>query len=122
MRNAPKKITFKRETQQLEIVFEAHTFSFSPEFLRVYSPSAEVKGHGSGQEVLQLNKQNVTITNIDPQGNYAIRLVFDDGHDSGIYTWDYLFDLGLNKESLWQEYLSKVEEKNTSAITWVDPQ
>ena len=80
----------------------------SCEFLRVYSPSAEVRGHGKGQEVLQLGKENVNITAIEPVGNYAVKLVFSDGHDTGLYSWDYLYDLGKDYEALWLEYLGKL--------------
>ena len=83
-------------------------FSFSFEYLRVYSPSAEVKGHGPGQEVLQTGKENVAITAIEPVGHYAVRLVFDDGHDSGLYSWSYLHELGSNMESNWQHYLDRL--------------
>jgi len=91
----------------------------SCEFLRVYSPSAEVKGHGPGQEVLQIGKEDVNITAIEPVGNYAIKLVFSDGHDTGLYSWDYLYDLASNYEALWLEYLGKLNasghvRKNTA--------
>jgi DUF971 family protein len=80
----------------------------SCEFLRVYSPSAEVRGHGHGQEVLQTGKEDVSITGIEPVGNYAIKLVFSDGHDTGLYSWDYLYALGRDYEALWLEYLGKL--------------
>jgi DUF971 family protein len=80
----------------------------SCEFLRVYSPSAEVRGHGHGQEVLQIGKEDVNISAIHPVGNYAVKLVFTDGHDTGLYSWDYLYDLARNYESLWLEYLGKL--------------
>lgn len=80
-------------------------FELGCEYLRVYSPSAEVKGHGPGQSVLQTGKEHVNITDIVPIGNYAVRLVFDDGHDSGIYTWDYLYELGRRQQEMWENYL-----------------
>jgi DUF971 family protein len=80
----------------------------SCEFLRVYSPSAEVRGHGNGNEVLQVGKEDVNITAIEPVGNYAIKLVFTDGHNTGLYSWDYLYDLGNRYEALWLEYLGKL--------------
>jgi DUF971 family protein len=91
----------------------------SCEFLRVYSPSAEVKGHGPGQEVLQIGKEDINITAIEPVGNYAVRLVFSDGHNTGLYSWDYLYDLASNYEGLWLEYLGKLSaaghvRKNTA--------
>ncbi len=126
--SAPTEIKFRRQSQILEIAFGEERFSLSAEYLRVFSPSAEVKGHGPGQEVLQLNKSQVGITKIEPQGNYAIKLVFSDRHDSGIYTWSYLRELGENHTQYWQEYLAKVEEhehnkasEGISAVKWVDP-
>ena len=122
---APKQIKLHKKTQQLELVFADSTYSLSAEFLRVHSPSAEVKGHGPGQEVLQLNKENVTITNVLAQGNYAIKIVFSDGHDSGIYTWSYLYELGENEQTLWAEYKQKCEEHKeaeiTSTVKWMSP-
>ena len=79
------------------------------EYLRVYSPSAEVRGHGPGQEVLQIGKENVNISNIEPIGTYAVRLCFDDGHDSGLYSWEWLHHLAVNQEKLWQAYLDRLE-------------
>jgi len=78
------------------------------EYLRVYSPSAEVRGHGPGQEVLQVDKEDVGIDQITPSGNYAIKITFDDGHDSGIFTWTYLHELGINYEAYWQDYLDRL--------------
>jgi DUF971 family protein len=80
----------------------------SCEFLRVYSPSAEVRGHGHGQEVLQTGKKDVEIVSIEPVGNYAIKPVFSDGHDTGLYSWDYLYELGENQEKLWTRYLERM--------------
>ncbi|VUD40760.1 hypothetical protein TDB9533_00347 [Thalassocella blandensis] len=130
--NPPSKIKLHRRTQVLELEFqtadeaEPQAYELSAEFLRVQSPSAEVKGHGPGQEVLQLNKQSVAITGIEAQGNYAIKIIFSDGHDSGIYTWQYLYHLATQQVNLWQEYQAKVkhheETKDMQAIKWISPQ
>ncbi|MFQ5609287.1 MAG: gamma-butyrobetaine hydroxylase-like domain-containing protein, partial [Woeseiaceae bacterium] len=85
------------------------TFDYPFEYLRVYSPSAEVKGHGPGQETLQIGKEDVQITDIEPVGHYAVRLVFDDGHNTGLYTWVYLRELAENMESNWQAYLDRLQ-------------
>jgi DUF971 family protein len=87
---------------------------FSCELLRVFSPSAEVRGHGPGQEVLQIGKRDVNINAIEPVGNYAIRLLFSDGHDSGIYTWDYLYELAQHADAMWQDYLARLEALGAS--------
>jgi len=105
----PSKINLNKAKTVLTVTFDENDYHLSAEFLRVYSPSAEVVGHGPGQETLQLNKENVTITNIQPTGNYAIILFFSDGHDTGIYSWSHLFNLSINKDNLWNEYLSKLE-------------
>jgi len=105
----PSKINLNKAKTVLTVTFDENDYHLSAEFLRVYSPSAEVVGHGPGQETLQLNKENVTITNIQPTGNYAIILFFSDGHDTGIYSWSHLFNLSTNKDNLWNEYLSKLE-------------
>ena len=105
----PTDISLHQASRKLELVFDDGTHgTLSCEFLRVYSPSAEVRGHGSGQEMLQTGKENVNIENIEPVGNYAIRLIFSDGHDTGLYSWDYLYDLVKNQASLWQAYLDKL--------------
>lgn len=123
--DAPSKIKLHRRSQVLEVCFGYDCFDLTAEYLRVYSPSAEVKGHGSGQEVLQLNKSSVAITGVETQGNYAIRLIFSDRHDSGIYTWRYLRELGENKDAYWRDYLERVaqHEANRGAqpVRWVDP-
>lgn len=107
----PTGITLHRKSRLLELVFDNGShFSLPFEYLRVYSPSAEVRGHGPGQEVLQLGKRDVYITALDPVGNYAIRPVFSDGHDSGLYSWDYLYMLGEQHQTLWQEYLARLEQ------------
>lgn len=107
----PSTINLLKESRILKLVYEDRTeFDFSFEFLRVYSPSAEVKGHGSGDGVLQVGKENVGIAEIEPVGNYAIKIRFDDGHDTGLYSWDYLYDLGMNREMYWHDYLQKLKE------------
>ena len=107
----PVSNNLHKKSRILEISFdEGSTFELSCEMLRVLSPSAEVSGHGSGQAVLQLGKEEINITDIEPVGNYAIKLVFDDGHHTGLYTWDYLYDLGNNKDDYWQEYLQALKD------------
>lgn len=107
----PKDIKLHQNSHILEITFnEGSTFNLPTEYLRVNSPSAEVQGHGPGQEVLQIGKQDVNITKIDMVGNYAIQLSFDDNHDTGIYSWDTLYDLGKNYESNWNTYLERLKE------------
>ncbi len=101
----PSRIRLLQGQRILEISYESgETFQLSCEFLRVHSPSAEVQGHGPGQGVLQTGKENVNITAVEPIGNYAVRLVFDDGHDSGLFSWDYLHRLGRNRDAYWAEY------------------
>lgn len=107
----PLAINLHQKSCILEIEFDdGKSFEFTCEFLRVYSPSADVRGHGPGQAVLQVGKQNVTIKEIEPVGNYAIKLHFDDGHNTGIYSWSYLYDLGKNRDSYWQEYLEALHK------------
>jgi DUF971 family protein len=102
----PISINLHKKTRLLEITYDdGKQFEFSAEFLRVHSPSAEVRGHGPGQGVLQTGKENISVTTIEPVGNYAIKLHFDDGHNTGIYSWSYLYDMGINKQKYWQEYL-----------------
>jgi DUF971 family protein len=111
----PTEIKLHQKSRELEIHFDDNAeFRFSCEFLRVYSPSAEVRGHGPGQEVLQVGKKNVDITAIDPVGSYAVKLVFSDGHDTGLYSWDYFYDLGKNKDSYWKTYLARMEQSGAS--------
>ena len=107
----PTDISLHQKSRVLELSYEDGKVHQLPcEYLRVYSPSAEVTGHGPGQEVLQLNKEDVNITGIEPQGNYAIKLVFDDNHDTGLYTWEYLYELGENYKEKWEGYLRRVKE------------
>jgi DUF971 family protein len=125
MQALPSKIQLHKKSQQLELHFGSEQFLLPAEFLRVHSPSAEVKGHGPGQEVLQFGKQEVTIVAIERAGNYALKLVFDDSHDSGIYTWDYFYQLGKNQEQLWETYLQKLHSagksraKDTSLVKFI---
>lgn len=105
----PTEIKLHQKSRVLEISFDdgAH-FRLPCEYLRVFSPSAEVRGHGPGQEVLQLGKENVNITAIEPVGTYAVALHFDDGHNTGIYSWEYLHDLGANQEDNWNRYIERL--------------
>ncbi len=125
MNNLPTKIQLHKRSQQLELHFGGEQFLLPAEFLRVHSPSAEVKGHGPGQAVLQYGKKDVVITGIERAGNYALKLIFDDGHDSGIYTWEYLYELGKNQDGLRQQYLENLQtagksrEKDTSVVKFI---
>ena len=106
----PTDIKLHQASRLLEIHFDNQTeCQLSCEFLRVYSPSAEVRGHGAGQEVLQLGKEDVNIAAIEPIGNYAVKLVFTDGHDTGLYSWDYLYYLAKHYEPMWMDYIAKLE-------------
>lgn len=106
----PTSLTVHKQSRVLEVAFDSgESFSLPFEFLRVYSPSAEVRGHGAGQEVLQTGKRDVLITAIEPVGNYAIQPHFSDAHNTGIYTWDYLNWLGANQAQLWEDYLKRLE-------------
>ena len=104
----PSNINLSKDKKILTIRFKAIDYSLSSEFLRVHSPSAEVLGHGPGQEILQLNKENVTIDKIRSVGNYAIAIHYSDNHTSGIYSWNYLYYLALNQDKLWKKYSQKV--------------
>ncbi len=111
----PTEITLHQQSRQLEIAFDDGTRYRLPfEFLRVHSPSAEVRGHGAGQEVLQVGKRNVNLLNLEPVGSYALKMTFDDGHDSGLYPWEYLHDLGENQDAMWQNYLKQLEAAGES--------
>jgi len=107
----PSDIRLSKDKKQLTITFDKVEYPLSSEFLRVYSPSAEVQGHGPGQEVLQLNKENVEIEKIQPTGNYAIAIHFSDGHSTGLYSWNYLHHLATNYDKLCSEYCQKVKDK-----------
>lgn len=106
---SPTEIKLRNKSRVLEIAFEdGQRFELPFEYLRVFSPSAEVRGHGPGQERLQLGKENVAITRIDPVGHYAVKLVFDDGHDTGLYSWSYLHELGEKLAENWRDYLDRL--------------
>jgi DUF971 family protein len=109
-KHTPTEIKLHQKSRQMELSFaDGKRFELSYELLRVYSPSAEVRGHGPGQEVLQVGKKNVEITAIEPVGSYAVQPRFSDGHDSGLYSWDYLYELGLDRDQLWQQYLQRMQ-------------
>jgi DUF971 family protein len=104
-------IKLRRQSRVLEVAFDdGQTFSLPFEYLRVYSPSAEVRGHGPGQETLQLGKHEVQVVRVEPIGNYAVRLDFDDGHNTGLYTWAYLHELGTTHAAKWQQYLERLQK------------
>lgn len=111
----PTEIKLHQKSRLLEVSFaDGRSFRLPCEFLRVYSPSAEVRGHGPGQEVLQAGKKDVTIEKIEPVGHYAIQLRFSDGHDTGIYSWDLLYDYGMHQEQMWQHYLKRMADAGAS--------
>ena len=110
----PSNITLSKDKRLLTVSFRDNDYVLTSEFLRVYSPSAEVRGHGPGQETLQLNKQSVLISSIVPMGNYAIAIHFSDGHTTGIYSWTYLLHLGTEKDELWLDYCNRVKENNNN--------
>jgi DUF971 family protein len=111
----PIQIKLHTQSRELELVYpNQSSFLLSFELLRVYSPSAEVKGHGKGSEVLQVGKKEVKIVSIEPAGNYAIKITFDDGHDSGLYDWKYLYQLGEHKTQMWQDYLERLKNAGQS--------
>jgi DUF971 family protein len=107
----PVEISLHQKSRILEITYsDGECFELSYEFLRVHSPSAEVQGHGPGQGVLQVGKEDAMISHIEPVGSYAIQPTFDDGHDTGLYSWETLYDLGKNRDSYWKHYLEKLEK------------
>ena len=111
----PTEITLHQQSKMLELAFDdGARYKLAFEFLRVFSPSAEVRGHGPGQEVLQVGKRNVMLTGIEPVGSYAVKLVFDDGHDSGLYTWEYLYELCKYRDAMWHDYLERLEAAHAS--------
>ena len=110
MSSIPVEIKLRKTSRLVAVEFDdGHSFELPFEYLRVYSPSAEVQGHGPGQGVLQTGKENVQVTKIEPIGHYAVRLVFDDGHDTGLYTWKYLYELGEEQAENWQSYLDRLK-------------
>jgi len=111
----PTEIKLHQKSRVLEIAFDdGKSFRLPYEFLRVNSPSAEVRGHGPGQEVLQTGKKDVDITRAEPVGSYAIQLCFSDGHETGIYSWDLLYQLGVEQEPMWRHYLERMEQAGAS--------
>src|SRR5690606_25550500 len=111
----PTEINLHRVSRALDVAFaDGPRFSLPREYLRVFSPSAEVRGHGPGQAVLQVGKRDVNIEAIDPVGHYAVKLTFSDGHDTGIYSWEYLYELGARQDSNWKTYLARLEQAGKS--------
>ncbi len=104
----PTEITLHKQSKCLSLRYDDVQYHLPAEYLRVYSPSAEVRGHGPGQEVLQTHKESVGLDKVEPVGHYALKLFFDDGHDSGLFTWDYLYELATHQDSLWQDYLNRL--------------
>jgi len=123
----PTNIVLHTQSKQLQLDYaDGRVFKLPAEFLRVHSPSAEVKGHGPGQEKLQTGKIDVGIKAVEPVGHYALKLIFSDGHDSGIFTWDYLYDLATRQSHYWAEYLAELEKQGASrepvtVAKWVTP-
>ncbi|MDP1930548.1 MAG: DUF971 domain-containing protein [Gammaproteobacteria bacterium] len=115
MPSSPAEIRLRRKSGVLTLVYANGTsYDLSAEFLRVHSPSAEVRGHGKGQGILQTGKRNVALIGVEPVGSYAIKLVFDDRHDSGIYSWDYLYQLCTQYDTMWQSYLQSLKDAGAS--------
>ena len=111
----PSRIVVSEQKNALNVEYQGDVrFNLSAEYLRVFSPSAEVRGHGRGQEVLQVGKRHVLIQSLQQSGNYAVQISFDDGHDFGIFTWDYLFELGSNQTDNWADYLRRLHSANQS--------
>ena len=110
----PTQIKLHKKSRTLELTYEQQSFELTAEYLRVHSPSAEVRGHGIGNGILQTGKKLVGIKELVPTGNYALKIVFDDGHDSGLYTWDCLHDLAINHKQYWSKYLNELEAAGAS--------
>ena len=111
----PTEINLHQVSRMVDVAFDdGQSFSLPVEYLRVFSPSAEVRGHGPGQETLQTGKSQVNISAIEPIGMYAVKFVFSDGHDTGIYSWDYLYELGAKRESNWKSYLARMQQAGKS--------
>ncbi len=110
----PDKILLHKKSRELELTYGDQAYRLDAEYLRVHSPSAEVRGHQGSGGVLPYGKRNVAIDTIEAAGNYALKIIFNDGHDSGIYTWDYLHDLCVNKEAHWQKYLDDLDQQGKS--------
>ena len=114
----PENLVVHQKTKVLELAYPDQKNYLLPfEFLRVHSPSAEVRGHGTGQEVLQAGKRQVSILSLEPVGNYALKPTFTDGHDSGLFTWEYLYELCQNQDQMWQEYLARLEAAGVTRDT-----
>ncbi|MBC7779527.1 MAG: DUF971 domain-containing protein [Proteobacteria bacterium] len=111
----PTEITLHQASNRLDLLFsDGRSFSLPCEFLRVYSPSAEVRGHGPGEGTLQAGKRDVSITAIDPVGTYAVKLSFSDGHDTGLFSWALLYDYGMHQDTLWARYLQRIDAAGAS--------
>lgn len=106
----PTEIILHAQSKSLELTYGDISYTLPAEYLRVYSPSAEVRGHGVGQEVLQTHKEKVGISQLEPSGNYALKIHFDDGHNSGLFSWDYLYELATQQQERWQDYLNRLEK------------
>ncbi|MGO3455125.1 MAG: gamma-butyrobetaine hydroxylase-like domain-containing protein [Marinomonadaceae bacterium] len=120
MTPVPTKIHYHKQSRELELAFaDDQSFRLSSEYLRVHSPSAEVRGHGLQMPILQYGKKDVTIQNVEGAGNYALKISFNDGHDSGLYSWEYLYNLGKNHDELWQMYLDRLEKEGQTRDTSV---
>ena len=118
----PTEIKLHQKSRVLEIAFDdGKSYRLSYEFLRVHSPSAEVRGHGPGQEVLQTGKKEVDITRVEPVGSYALQLCFSDGHETGIYSWDLLYHYGAQQETMWRQYLDRMEQAGASREPGPEP-
>ncbi|WP_198939252.1 gamma-butyrobetaine hydroxylase-like domain-containing protein [Motiliproteus sp. MSK22-1] len=117
----PTRIELHLRSRLLELVYEDQAYQLPAELLRVSSPSAEVRGHGQGNEVLQTGKRNVALTGIEPSGNFAVKLIFDDGHDSGLFSWSYLRELCVNQDTYWQAYLDRLEAAGGSRDVCTTP-
>lgn len=113
---APKHITYHKIAHTLELQWDHEQHQIPAELLRVYSPSAEVRGHSPDQRTLQTGKKNVGIRQIEPVGNYAIRITFDDGHDSGIFAWHFLYEIASQQERFWQDYLQELKQAKGSRL------
>jgi len=107
--NLPTGITLHKKSKSLELIYGDTSYNLSAEYLRVYSPSAEVQGHGPGQEILQTHKEHVGISQIEPVGHYALKIHFDDGHNTGLFSWDYLYKLSTEHDTHWQDYLNRLQ-------------
>jgi DUF971 family protein len=112
----PRRVHYHKKSRVLEVQFPDLRAELPAELLRVYSPSAEVRGHAPEERRLQTGKKYVNVTDIQPVGNYAVRLVFDDGHDTGLYGWEFLHDLGSHLERYWQDYLAELKAANASRL------